>query len=165
MERRKPLRANPDTTRAWQDRSRRQLPRRSPPAAGAFAGPARAPLAKRGARAKRLEPALRAAYQQVDQRDANRCQYDQLDPAHRCPPGTVTHHDHLWGRNVRPDLREDPRAIVLLCSTAHDEVTRNPVLHRELRRAILENRALAELQDTCPRPLLAPIGGGHAEGW
>jgi hypothetical protein len=134
MERKKPLRANPETTRAWQQRSRVTA------AAKARTTP-RTPLPKVGARAKRLEPALRGAYREVDRLDGRRCQFHLLDPTHRCPSNALLHHDHLWGRNVRPDLREKAWAIVTLCSVAHlHYVTDNPVLHRELRAAVLVSR-------------------------
>lgn len=155
LERRKPLRANPETTRAWQDRSRKPLSRSGPIDRGESLKRT-GPLARRGAKAKRAEPALRRAYAEVDQRDGG-CVFGVLDRTHRCPPNALLHHDHLWGRLVRPDLREDPRGIVLLCSVAHDEVTRDPKLHRELRRAVLEGRTLVELREACPRPLRAPL--------
>ena len=126
------LRPNPESHRAWQQRTRER----------AMAKPGRAPgstLAARGARAKRLQPALDAAYAEVDQRDGG-CQFHLVDPGHVCPRRALLHHDHLWNRNVRPDLREKAWAIVLVCSVAHDQLTNNPELHRRLRVAALAER-------------------------
>lgn len=136
-----PLRPNPDSYREWQRRSR----------AKAAAKPGRAPgstLAARGARAKRLQPALDAAYAEVDRRDGG-CMFHLLDTDHVCPRNALLHHDHLWNRNVRPDLREKAWAIVLLCSVAHDQVTTNPELHRRLRTVVLAERIAEWIGKAC----------------
>lgn len=126
------LTPNPESHRAWQERSR----------AKAKAKTGRAPnstLAARGARSKRLKPALDAAYAEVDKRDGGRCQFHLAAPGHQCRT-TELHHDHLFNRNVRPDLREVSWNIVLLCAPAHRRVTDDPKAHRALRIAVLAER-------------------------
>lgn len=133
MERKRPLRADPDKTRAWQQRSRQKA------AENAQAKP-RKPLPAVGAAGRRKAPALAAAFRAVDKRDAKRCQFHLLDPGHRCPPNALMHRDHLWGRLVRPEHRHTPWAIVTLCSVSHRAVTENPRLHRQLREVVLVER-------------------------
>lgn len=72
-----------------------------------------------------------------------------LDTDHVCPRNALLHHDHLWNRNVRPDLREKAWAIVLLCSVAHDQVTTNPELHRRLRTVVLAERIAEWIGKAC----------------
>lgn len=142
MERKKPLKGDPDAARSWQQRSRENAAKK----------PGRAPgstLAAKGARSKRLAPALAAAYREVDQRDGRACQFTLLDSSHRCPRGSLLHHDHLWPRNVRPDLREAGWAIVLLCAPSHDHVTNNPGIHRDLRIAVLAERIAEWIEFPC----------------
>ncbi len=134
-----PLQPNPDAHREWQRRSREN----------ARAKPGRAPnstLAARGAKAKRQQSALDAAYAEVDKRDGG-CQFHLLQPGHKCVRGAALHHDHLWGRNVRPELREAAWAIVLLCSFAHVAVTEDSELHRELRAVVLARRAAEGVEE------------------
>lgn len=100
----------------------------------------RQPIRAVGARGQRLAPALAAAYREVDLLDGKQCQYHLIEPDHRCVRGAVLHHDHLWGRRVRPELRERSWAIVTLCGHAHDAVTKSPAKHRELRAAVLTSR-------------------------
>lgn len=136
-----PLTPNPDSHREWQRRTRER----------AMNKPGRAPgsmLAARGARSKRLQPALDRAYGEVDERDGG-CQFALVDPDHRCPRRALLHHDHLWGRNVRPEYRERAWAIVLLCSVAHDLVTKDPELHRQLRIACLAERISEWIEAGC----------------
>jgi len=101
----------------------------------------RSQLRAQGARGTRLAPALRAAYAEAERLDmGGQCQFHLVDPDHVCPRRALIHHDHLWGRRVRPELRERGWAIVCLCSVAHDVVTKDPVLHRRLRDAVLVSR-------------------------
>lgn len=130
---RSPLTANPDTTRAWQQRSR----------ARAAGRPGRAPgstLAAKSPRGVIADRALARAYREVDRRDAGACQYVLLDATHRCPWPPGIEHDHLWGRRVEPGRRATPWAIVSLCRDAHHRVTTDPNLHRQLRTVVLVER-------------------------
>lgn len=133
MERSKPLRTDPEKTRAWQQRSREKSTEnaRDKP---------RKPLPKVGVAGKRNAPKLAAAFREVDKRDGKRCQFHLLDPGHRCPPNALMHRDHLWGRLVRPEYRHTAWTIVTLCSVTHVAVTESPKLHRKLREVVLVER-------------------------
>ena len=136
------LTPNPESHRAWQERSR----------ARALAKPGRGPnssLARVGARSKRLQPALEEAYAEVDRRDGGRCQFHLAAPGHRCSTSEL-HHDHLFNRNVRPDLRQTAWNIVLLCAPAHRRVTDDPKAHRALRVAVLAERIAEWIEQGCP---------------
>jgi len=116
LERRTPLKrtggpkANPATTRAWQDRSRRPLPPSS------AKGRARArDAAEAGRRAKARDGGCVAAALVPDLR----C-WGPLDPQHVIP------------RGVRPDLADDDLNIIGCCRAHHRYIDDHPERAREL---------------------------------
>jgi hypothetical protein len=104
LERKTPLRVDPLKIRAWQDRSRRPIP-------------------KVGAKTKRERPALDAA--RVVVKGRTWCQAHTLLDAHGVPIcGTLCVHQGSDPHHMWPEDRDcgihDPRRMLLLCRTSHD---------------------------------------------
>lgn len=81
----------------------------------------RTALAPVGARAKRRNPELRAAYQATDARSAGRC---EAHVAGVCTGAAVDHH-HLAKRSTHPELVTDPSNIIHVCRACHTWIDDN----------------------------------------
>lgn len=104
MERRKPLRANPEKTREWQRRSRKPLP-------------------KEGRKAERERSAVASFRAEVRRRAGGWC--EGATPA--CPPHrhAGAHAHHVWPSD-RDRGVHDPERGKLLCAAGHDWTHAHP---------------------------------------
>lgn len=122
MQRSKPLAADPNVTRAWQDRSKKAAAARN---GGSV-------IAKVGAKAKRWaagDAEFRAA---VRKRDGNRCTFPHHKLGFDPPCGGPLEVQHVIKRGINAARRQDVHNGTLICRISHQWCEDNVTAARTL---------------------------------